>query len=1312
MIDTIAGGAGEGAPARAASFDTLIAVARDTQGRGVYVADLTDDATLIRFINTSASDVTLGGRTIRAGTVRTIAGAAGGDFTNENIPGLRVDVGKAYGLGVSPDGNLVYYIDQDAGKVRGVNVSGGSVSFGGQSIGSGNVGTLAAIANSTLIGLATHPSNGEVYVSDAAQGVNKVYRITMAGAVATVAGNGANTAPSDPFPGGTATNVPLLTPRGVGFDASANLIIADSGHYRVIRVSGGNATLVNQFNLIQLPDGNPLNPYPSDVALVIGNGNLYTANGNEQAIYRLTNGVAKLAGRTTGSPPKPTACDYSTDNCGDGGAVGGAGFNMLGSTDDPPITGLENDQNGLFVIDQKGKGRLRYINLSTAPVTLAGTQIAAGAIDTIAGSGLEFPYNGGQAIGAAFSSPTGVAIDGSDNLWISDTNNDQVRFFNRGSSQVTLFPGTPAQQSVPAGGIVAVNQTTGVGALEGPVNQATFAKPQGLFVTNQGVYVVDSIRGPAVPQQTGPKTSLIRFFNTTASNVTIFPGAGGNAITVPPGEIRTVGGAHPLDDGTSPPELVSGFARAVSFKGSSDIVVAGNGTIYVTDVVRKAVRKIDGSSGQVTAVNLPASKEYTGLGFTSTGQLLVANFTDGQVHRESSAGSGTFSTIPNVGTSLANVRDVAGGAGGVVFATIGPVSSTSGSHRIVQIQSTGGVAATLAGATPGFAGDGGAAAGGLVNLAPDPLVSKTSPPQISSPQTVGIAVSQAGEIIFTDTRNNRIRSISGISCVKSGTITITGPAETPVLSSINPNSAPANGPAFTLTANGSKFTTSSVVRWNGQNRPTTYQSATVLTADIPASDLVTAGPAQVTIFTPQAPAPGTSGALTFMVQGPPPKPMITGINPTSKPQGSQGFDLTVNGTGFVNSSQVQFGGISRLTTFVSSTQLTGKIEQGDLIDTGTVPVTVSTPPFNGQGGGTSNSVDFTITAPVCSATPTNPAAPTVNGLNPPAVGIGHRAFPSFKLYVSGTNFFPTSKVRVNGVEVTTTCFTGTMMMATVPGSAIPATVPAGGSNLPITINTPGNPGGGGTSAAFNLRVMPDFNTASAASFGKPLAPDMIVAGFGGGMKNGAPESANQIPLPTDIGGTSVQVVDSGGAARDAGLFFASAGQINYQVPPMTAEGIATAIVKVNGSVVVAGALEVVRVVPSLFTFNGSLVAGYVLRNRGGNILTEEIFAIQGQSIVPNPINLGPGTENDIVFLIMYGTGMTNATAPISVDFNNGAFTKNLDPNNFEGIFPTAFIGLNQVNIFLPRAQMPNGLINLKLTMNGRTANTVQIQVQK
>src|SRR5262249_29654415 len=140
-LDTIAGGLGEGAPARQSPFGTLGAIARDPNGRGVYVADATENTTFIRFINTGDSAVTLGGRTIAPGTIRAIAGG-GGDFVNNNIPGLQVDVGAVTGLSVSSNGNLVYYTDAIGGLVRAVNVSAAAVTFGGQTINSGRVGTL------------------------------------------------------------------------------------------------------------------------------------------------------------------------------------------------------------------------------------------------------------------------------------------------------------------------------------------------------------------------------------------------------------------------------------------------------------------------------------------------------------------------------------------------------------------------------------------------------------------------------------------------------------------------------------------------------------------------------------------------------------------------------------------------------------------------------------------------------------------------------------------------------------------------------------------------------------------------------------------------------------------------------------------------------------------------------------------------------------------------------------------------------------------------------------------------------------------
>ncbi|MBX0291333.1 T9SS type A sorting domain-containing protein [Hymenobacter sp. HSC-4F20] len=86
----------------------------------------------------------------------------------------------------------------------------------------------------------------------------------------------------------------------------------------------------------------------------------------------------------------------------------------------------------------------------------------------------------------------------------------------------------------------------------------------------------------------------------------------------------------------------------------------------------------------------------------------------------------------------------------------------------------------------------------------------------------------------------------------------------PGLTALSPASLPAGSNGFTLTVTGSGFTPASVVRFNGADRPTTFSSATQLTAAIPASDVATAGTFPVTVVTP-APGGGTSGSLGFVV---------------------------------------------------------------------------------------------------------------------------------------------------------------------------------------------------------------------------------------------------------------------------------------------------------------------------------------------------------------------------------------------------------------------------------------------------------------
>ena len=111
----------------------------------------------------------------------------------------------------------------------------------------------------------------------------------------------------------------------------------------------------------------------------------------------------------------------------------------------------------------------------------------------------------------------------------------------------------------------------------------------------------------------------------------------------------------------------------------------------------------------------------------------------------------------------------------------------------------------------------------------------------------------------------------------------------PTASSLSPATAVAGGPAFTLTVSGSNFRSSSVIRWNGAARPTTFTNTSQLKTTIGASDIGVAGTAQVTVFTP-APGGGQSSALTFAVQ---PAPTLTVSATTVNP----GTAVTVTLTG-------------------------------------------------------------------------------------------------------------------------------------------------------------------------------------------------------------------------------------------------------------------------------------------------------------------------------------------------------------------------------------------------------------------------------
>jgi len=110
------------------------------------------------------------------------------------------------------------------------------------------------------------------------------------------------------------------------------------------------------------------------------------------------------------------------------------------------------------------------------------------------------------------------------------------------------------------------------------------------------------------------------------------------------------------------------------------------------------------------------------------------------------------------------------------------------------------------------------------------------------------------------------------------------------------------------------------------------------------------------------------------------------VVPDTAAPGGAGFTLTVNGTGFVSASTVDWNGSARTTTFVSATQLTAAITAADIATAGTASITVVNP---SPGGGASNVVFFPITNATASAVFANaPGSPVTMGYLPTSVAVG------------------------------------------------------------------------------------------------------------------------------------------------------------------------------------------------------------------------------------------------------------------------------------------------------------------------------------
>jgi subtilisin len=297
----------------------------------------------------------------------------------------------------------------------------------------------------------------------------------------------------------------------------------------------------------------------------------------------------------------------------------------------------------------------------------------------------------------------------------------------------------------------------------------------------------------------------------------------------------------------------------------------------------------------------------------------------------------------------------------------------------------------------------------------------------------------------------------------------------PVASSLSPASAIVGGSALTLTVNGSSFVSSSVVRWNGAARPTTFVSATRIQATIAAADIATVGTAQVTVFTP-APAGGTSSPRTFTVYPPP----LLAVSATTVSAGGQ---ATVTLTGGL-------GGTTDWLALASTTAASGSYLQwvyvGAGVTTRTWTVTMPSAP---------GAYEFRLflndgyTRAATSPTVSVVGPPVLTSISPRSAVVAGAAF---TLTATGGGFVSSSVVRWNGESRTTTFVSSTQLR-----TAISSTDLAAVGTAQVTVFTPA-PGGGLSSAlTFAINPPPSLGVSAASVVGGADVTTTLTNGFGG-----------------------------------------------------------------------------------------------------------------------------------------------------------------------------------------------------------------------
>ena len=563
-------------------------------------------------------------------------------------------------------------------------------------VGDGAEATQAFLGTPT--GLALDEA-GNLFIADGDN--NRIRRVdATTGIVSTVAGTGVFAFSGD---GRLAIASPLAFPCGLAVGRAGNIFISDRANNRIRKVDATTGTITTVAGTGERGfsgDGGPA----TEATLLDPTAVFVDDAGNLFITDRINDRIRKVDA-TTGINTTVAGSGVRGFS-GDGGLATNAALNL------PEVAIV--DGTGNILIADTFNSRGRRVDATT------------GIITTVAGTGEALVSgDGGPATSTPVAFPSGVALDGNDNILILEAGTDRIRKVDVTTGIITTLAGTSER---------------GFSGDGGPATEATLSSPLvGLVSDGAGnILVADTFN------------NRIRRVDAMTGIITTVAGSGEPSF---------------LGDG--------GPATKAALLGPAGVVADAADNLYVADTVNSRVRRVDAVTGIVTTVAGTGSRSFsgdggpaseaglsipTGVAVDRAGDLFIADSGNNRI-RKVEVATGDIETVAGSGATGFGAGSFSGDGGlatdarlffpeGVAVDGIGNLFiADSGNSRIRKVDAATGVITTVAGG--GVMGDGGPATDALLFF----------------PE--GVAVDKSGNLFITDTGNNRVRKVN----VTNGIIT-------------------------------------------------------------------------------------------------------------------------------------------------------------------------------------------------------------------------------------------------------------------------------------------------------------------------------------------------------------------------------------------------------------------------------------------------------------------------------------------------------------------------------------------------------------